>query len=104
MPSSIPADGSEAAAGRVALPSWPFLESLSTSFDAGPDPVSAFRRVLADGDQHLRQRFSDDESVEMLVRDRARMVDLVLRRAWSLHAGAGGTRCGPGRGRRLRAR
>jgi hypothetical protein len=25
----------------------------------------------------------------MLVRDRARMVDLVLRRAWSLHAGAG---------------
>ena len=90
MSSSIPADGSEAAAGRVALPSWPFLESLSTSFDAGPDPVSAFRRALADGDQHLRQRFSDDESVEMLVRDRARMVDLVLRRAWSLHAGAGG--------------
>jgi len=90
MSSSIPADGSEAAAGRVVLPSWPFLESLSTSFDAGPDPVSAFRRALADGDQHLRQRFSDDESVEMLVRDRARMVDLVLRRAWSLHAGAGG--------------
>ena len=89
MSPPIPADGSEAAAGRIAQSSWPFLDALAAALDAGPDPVPAFRRVLADGTESLRQRFADDESVELLVRDRARMVDLVLKRAWSLHTGPG---------------
>ncbi len=87
--SSLPAGGSEAAPGRAASPPWPFLESLAPALEAGPDPVAAFRRALADGDEGLRRRFAEDESVETLVRDRARMVDLVLRRAWSVHAGPG---------------
>jgi [protein-PII] uridylyltransferase len=40
-----------------------------------------------DGDASLKQRFSDDEAVETLVRDRARVVDIVLRSAWRLHVG-----------------
>jgi len=47
----------------------------------------AFREALAAGDASLRQRFEDDEPIEALVRDRARMVDTVLRAAWTLHAG-----------------
>ena len=71
------------------MPPWPFLEGLAAAFDAGSDRVVAFRRALADGDASLKQRLVEDEPIEALVRDRARMVDLVLRRAWSLHAGPG---------------
>ena len=71
------------------MPPWPFLEGLGAAFDAGSDRVVAFRRALADGDASLKQRLVEDEPIEALVRDRARMVDLVLRRAWSLHAGPG---------------
>ena len=87
--SRVTADGSEAASGRIALPPWPFLEGLPAAIDAGHDRIAAFRRALADGDENLRQRFAEDESVDTLVRDRARMVDLVLHRAWRQHAGAG---------------
>jgi [protein-PII] uridylyltransferase len=87
--SSIPAGGNETASGRIALPPWPFLEGLSAAIDAGQDRIAAFRRALADGDENLRHRFAEDESVEALVRDRARMVDLVLSRAWSQHSGPG---------------
>ena len=80
-------DAIEPTAGRVALPPWAFLETLPAVLDAGEDPVAAFREALAAGDASLRQRFEDDEPVEALVRDRARMVDVVLRRAWSRHAG-----------------
>ncbi|HEX9773303.1 MAG TPA: [protein-PII] uridylyltransferase [Steroidobacteraceae bacterium] len=87
--SSIPAGDVEATPGRIAMPPWPFLEGLAAAFDAGSDRVVAFRRALADGDASLKQRLVEDEPIEALVRDRARMVDLVLRRAWSLHAGPG---------------
>jgi len=80
-------DAIESTAGRVALPPWAFLETLPAALDAGDDPVAAFREALAAGDASLRRRFEDDEPVEALVRDRARMVDVVLRRAWSRHAG-----------------
>jgi len=87
--SSTPAGDVEATPGRIAMPPWPFLEGLGAAFDAGSDRVVAFRRALADGDASLKQRLVEDEPIEALVRDRARMVDLVLRRAWSLHAGPG---------------
>ena len=83
---ATPAEEIEVVAGRVALPPWPFLETLPGALD-GEDRVAAFRQALADGDANLRQRFTDDEPVEALVRDRARMVDVVLRKAWSLHVG-----------------
>ncbi|HEX9207274.1 MAG TPA: [protein-PII] uridylyltransferase [Steroidobacteraceae bacterium] len=82
----------DAQAGPVASaapPSpWGFLATLPAAIEATGDPVAAFRKALADGDASLKQRFADDEAVEGLVRDRARMVDIVLRSAWKLHVGA----------------
>ena len=49
--------------------------------------MAAFRAALAAGDASLKARFAEDEPVEGLVRDRARMVDIVLRSAWRLHVG-----------------
>ena len=86
--SATPYEEIEASAGRIALPPWAFLETCPAALDAGEDRVAAFRKVLADGDASLKQRFADDEPVEALVRDRARLVDIVLRRAWTLHVGA----------------
>jgi len=78
----------EASSGRIALPPWAFLDTCLAALGSGEDRVVAFRAVLADGDASLKQRFADDEPVEALVRDRARLVDIVLRRAWTLHVGA----------------
>lgn len=68
---------------------WPFLATLPDALRGDEAPIAAFRQALADGDAALKQRFADDEPVEVLVRDRARMVDVVLRSAWELHVGAG---------------
>ena len=83
---AIQPDEIEAASGRISLPPWPFLETLPAALD-GDDRTAAFRQALAGGDASLKLRFADDEPVEALVRDRARMVDVVLRKAWALHAG-----------------
>ncbi len=83
---AIQPDEIEAASGRISLPPWPFLETLPVALD-GEDRTAAFRQALADGGANLKARFADDEPVEALVRDRARMVDVVLRKAWALHAG-----------------
>ena len=44
-------------------------------------------RSLTEGDNRLKQRFLDDEPVERLVRDRARLVDTLLKTAWTQHLG-----------------
>ncbi len=85
---SARADMAAAAAGRETLPPWPFLASLPSRLATADDPVAAFREALADGGESLRRRFEDDEAIEGLVRDRARLVDLLLRHAWALHLGA----------------
>ena len=77
--------------GRVTLPPWSFLDTLPDALEQGADRVLAFRTALAAGDASLRSRFADDEPVEGLVRDRARMVDMVLRKAWAQHSGPGET-------------
>ena len=84
---AVTADGVDYASARVALPPWPYLDAVTGTLASGGDRVAAFRQALADGDASLRQRFDEDEPVEALVRDRARMVDLILRRAWALHTG-----------------
>jgi [protein-PII] uridylyltransferase len=66
---------------------WRHLQSLNESLDAGGNSVAAFRAALEGGDAQLRERFGRDEPIEALVRDRARLVDGLLVRAWSLHAG-----------------
>jgi [protein-PII] uridylyltransferase len=87
MPAT-PYEEIEASSGRIVLPPWAFLDTCTSALEAGDDRIAAFRKVLADGDASLKQRFADDEPVEALVRDRARLVDIVLRRAWTLHVGA----------------
>jgi len=79
-------DEMETSAARSTLPHWTFLDSLPAALAAGDDRIAAFRQALADGSASLRRRFEDDEPIEALVRDRARMVDVVLRHAWALHA------------------
>jgi [protein-PII] uridylyltransferase len=79
-------DEMETSAARPALPHWNFLDGLPAALVAGEDRVAAFRQALADGSASLCQRFEEDEPIEALVRDRARMVDVVLRHAWALHA------------------
>ena len=49
--------------------------------------IRAFREALDKGAAELSQRFEREEPVEHLVRDRARLVDDLLLRAWKIHAG-----------------
>ncbi|HET9695111.1 MAG TPA: [protein-PII] uridylyltransferase [Steroidobacteraceae bacterium] len=88
MNSPVAHDDLEAGPAPLASPPWPFLASLPAALQAAGDPMAAFRQALTDGGANLNQRFADDEPVEALVRDRARMVDVVLRGAWELHVGA----------------
>ena len=69
---------------------WPILsvaaqQIAGVSLDAPGQTVAAFRAVIESANQDLRARFEADEPVEGLVRARARLIDLVLTRAWSLH-------------------
>jgi [protein-PII] uridylyltransferase len=48
--------------------------------------VADFRDALVKGDEELARRFRADEPVEVLVRERARLVDDLVTRAWRLHA------------------
>ncbi len=63
---------------------FPHLDQLE---EASPTSVESFRQALAEGAQQLNCRFEQNEPVEHLVRDRARLVDNVLCHAWRLHAG-----------------
>jgi [protein-PII] uridylyltransferase len=85
---AISEDMEEAVATR-ADPAWDYLTSLPRILEDGGHSVSAFRDALAGGDARLRQRFESDESVEHLVRDRARLVDMLLKATWSLHVAPG---------------
>lgn len=74
----------------VAPPPWEALATLKLrlahiSLTVAAEAIAEFRAVLAEADQGLKDRFAADEPVELLVRDRARLVDLVLTRAWDLH-------------------
>jgi [protein-PII] uridylyltransferase len=69
-------------------PAWEYLNGLQQFLmSTASADVAAFRSALSEGDNRLKQRFSDDEPVERLVRDRARLVDTLLKTAWKLHVG-----------------
>ncbi|MGE0113671.1 MAG: [protein-PII] uridylyltransferase [Steroidobacteraceae bacterium] len=68
-------------------PAWDYLTRVENELAAQNYQVAAFRAVLNEGDNGLKQRFNEDDSVEVLVRDRARLVDALLRTAWRLHVG-----------------
>ena len=71
----------------VSDPSWDYLPALKAALGSHRHDVATFRAALTEGDAKLQQRFLDDEPVECLVRDRARLVDLLLQTAWQTHVG-----------------
>jgi [protein-PII] uridylyltransferase len=66
---------------------WPYLAAVPAALEEGQFSPIAFRQVLDQGSELLKDRFVADEPIEDLVRDRARLVDLALRAAWLNHAG-----------------
>jgi [protein-PII] uridylyltransferase len=66
---------------------WPYLTSVPSALEEGQFSPLAFRQVLDQGSELLKDRFVADEPIEDLVRDRARLVDVALRAAWISHAG-----------------
>jgi [protein-PII] uridylyltransferase len=71
----------------AAHPGWPFLDTLAARLADPTGAASAFRTALIEGGADLARRFAGEEPVGALVRDRALLVDALLRRAWELHAG-----------------
>jgi [protein-PII] uridylyltransferase len=76
---------------EVSDPGWEYLTGLPGALQnnlGGTKPeIAAFRGALTEGDNRLKQRFHEDEPVERLVRDRARLVDTLLKAAWAQHLG-----------------
>ena len=68
-------------------PVWDYLSIAQSELSSHSRDVATFRQLLSEGDTRLKKRFMDEESVEVLVRDRARMMDVLLRTAWHLHVG-----------------
>ncbi|HUX72866.1 MAG TPA: [protein-PII] uridylyltransferase [Steroidobacteraceae bacterium] len=66
---------------------WPYLHSAALELTNGQYTPAAFRQVLMRGTEQLRERFAADEDVGLLVRDRARLVDIALGAAWQRHSG-----------------
>jgi [protein-PII] uridylyltransferase len=66
---------------------WPYLATAPQALKEGDYSPLMFRQVLDRGTELLQERFVADEAVEVLVRDRARLVDIALRAAWVCHAG-----------------
>ncbi|HTB86614.1 MAG TPA: [protein-PII] uridylyltransferase [Steroidobacteraceae bacterium] len=66
---------------------WPYLTAVPAALEEGQFSPIAFRQVLDQGSELLKDRFAADEPIEDLVRDRARLVDVALRAAWVSHAG-----------------
>jgi [protein-PII] uridylyltransferase len=88
MPVVTPDDLEELASPTQASdPPWEYLAAMQPQLAANPQDVATFRTALTEGDNRLKQRFLDDEPVERLVRDRARLVDALLKTAWSMHVG-----------------
>jgi [protein-PII] uridylyltransferase len=66
---------------------WSYLTAAPVALAADKYSAAGFRQILERGAELLRERFSDDEDVADLVRDRALLVDIALRAAWAHHAG-----------------
>ncbi|MFI5042903.1 MAG: nucleotidyltransferase domain-containing protein, partial [Acidimicrobiales bacterium] len=89
----IPIDADDVATSGPPPPPWAALTGFAArlaaiSLGVPAEAIGAFKAVLEEAHGGLKARFAADEPVEHLVRDRARLVDLVLTRAWRLHTGA----------------
>ncbi len=86
MPVVTPEDLEELTVS-VSDPRWEYLGAMQAALSADGLDVAEYRAALTHGDEQLKQRFTDDEPVERLVRDRARLVDALLKTAWCKHLG-----------------
>lgn len=84
MPVVTPEDLEELSTS-VTDPAWDYLVALPANLRGTDRNVASFREALIEGDKRLIERFQQDEPVERLVRDRARLVDSLLRSAWEMH-------------------
>jgi [protein-PII] uridylyltransferase len=67
--------------------SWPLLQRLPGQLEADPAP-GAWRELLREAHEELRERFYAEEAVEELVHARATLIDTALRAAWRLQCPA----------------
>ncbi len=91
----IPLDADDLTTPAPPPPPWPALAGFATRLAAitlkvPAEAIAGFRAVLEEAHEGLKTRFTADEPVEHLVRDRAQLVDLVLTRAWRLYTEAHG--------------
>jgi len=68
---------------------WPLLARLPSQL-AGLSEPGAWRELLNQAHEELKQRFFNEEPVEELVHARAALIDAVLREAWHKHCAAFG--------------
>ncbi len=74
--------------GALSESPWLPLDKLDEALAGGEAPLALFQALLGDGDALLRARFENEERVEVLVRERARLIDALLMRAWRHKLGA----------------
>jgi [protein-PII] uridylyltransferase len=70
--------------------SWPLLPRLAALLATDRAP-GAWRELLRQAHEELKERFLAEEPVEALVHARAALIDAVLAEAWRLHCSAHGT-------------
>ncbi len=75
------------AAGSATPLAWPLLARLPSQLAALSEP-GAWRELLQQAHEELKQRFFNEEPVEDLVHARAALIDAVLREAWRQHCSA----------------
>jgi len=68
---------------------WALLEQLPAQLATQDYSADAFRAAVRTAQEELRQLFSEDASVEALVRARARFIDVLLQQAWQRQLDAG---------------
>ena len=68
---------------------WPLLERLPAVLAEKNFSPDAFRQVVRDSQEELKNFFFAEESVEALVRARAQFIDSLLRLAWERQLDAG---------------
>ncbi len=74
-------------APQGSAPPWPYLATVADQLAGGVTASQgAFRTVLTLGDAELKRRFEANEPIEWLVRDRAKLVDAIVLKAWTVHA------------------
>ncbi len=66
---------------------WRYLQTLAERLGGGDDSIASYKEVLQRGGVELEERFAQEDPIEALVRDRARLVDALLERAWQRNAG-----------------